>query len=92
MRSLNLIPGLLGLTFAIPYDNAPDGASSVTRKRDTLGDVVQKGCKWATSNGYICQKVTPDAYGPKVTPDTLAAFSSYNAFSVRHIALFQCRS
>ena len=73
MRSSVLMPGLLGLAAAMPYDNAAEGEGTKLEKRDW--------CQLAAQWFGTCSRL-PDAYGPVVKPDTVAAFKSYSGFSV----------
>ena len=79
MRSTMLIPGLLGLTAAMPSE------SPATREITDLAAVEKR-----VSTPYYCQLASlllcaamPTAYGPTInSPDTVAAFEAYAGFGV----------
>lgn len=81
MRPSILIPGLLSLTAAIPYDStASPGTSSLEapatlHKRGNRDWICWLAARWT------CQE-TGTAYGPGVNPDTVGQFKSYKDFAV----------
>ena len=82
MRATILIPGLMGLAAAMPFDGQTDMEVSAPVDIGKRGLLQVKNALCNAISNWVCLPAAT-AYGPTVNnPDTVAAFQAYKAFSV----------